>query len=54
MMESHALGIRNLIEIFPFYFQMRQEMISQKEGEMEITVLTHMDDMKRVSLRTLK
>jgi hypothetical protein len=33
---------------------MRQEMLSHKEGEMEITVLTHMDDMKRVSLRTQK
>lgn len=52
-MKSDALEIRNLIEISPC-FQMRQEMILQKEGEMEITVLTHMDDMKRVSLRTLK
>lgn len=34
--------------------QMRQEMVQQKEGEMELTVLTHMDDMKRVSLRTQK
>lgn len=34
--------------------QMRQEMVSQKEGEMELQVLTHMDDMKRVSLRTQK
>lgn len=33
---------------------MRQEMVSQKEGEMELTVLTHMDDMKRVALRTQK
>lgn len=33
---------------------MRQEMVSQKEGEMELTVLTHMDGMKRVSLRTQK
>lgn len=33
---------------------MRQEMVSQKEGEMEITVLTHGDDMKRVALRTQK
>lgn len=34
--------------------QMRQEMVSQKEGEMEITVLAHLDDMKRVALRTQK
>lgn len=34
--------------------QMRQEMVSQKEGEMELTVLTHLDDMKRVALRTQK
>jgi hypothetical protein len=33
---------------------MRQEMVSQKEGEMELTVLTHSDDMKRVALRTQK
>lgn len=33
---------------------MRQEMVQQKEGEMELTVLTHMDDMKRASLRTQK
>lgn len=33
-------------------FQMRQEMVLQKEGEMEFTVLTHIDDMKRVSMRT--
>lgn len=33
---------------------MRHEMIQQKEGEMEITVLTHQDDMKRVALRTLR
>ncbi|KAG5675047.1 hypothetical protein PVAND_004986 [Polypedilum vanderplanki] len=33
---------------------MRQEMVAQKEGEMELTVLTHMDDMKRVALRTQK
>lgn len=29
-------------------------MVSQKEGEMELTVLTHADDMKRVALRTQK
>lgn len=29
-------------------------MVSQKEGEMELTVLTHLDDMKRVALRTQK
>lgn len=29
-------------------------MVSQKEGEMELTILTHMDDMKRVALRTQK
>lgn len=29
-------------------------MVSQKEGEMELTVLTHLDDMKRVQLRTQK
>jgi hypothetical protein len=33
---------------------MRQEMVSQKEGEMELQVLTHSDDMKRVALRTQK
>ncbi|KAL7039794.1 hypothetical protein ACKWTF_000119 [Chironomus riparius] len=33
---------------------MRQEMLNQKEGEMELTILTHLDDMKRVSLRTQK
>lgn len=27
-------------------------MVLQKEGEMEFTVLTHLDDMKRVSMRT--
>lgn len=32
--------------------QMRHEMVLQKEGEMELTVLTHMDDMRRVALRT--
>lgn len=31
---------------------MRQEMVMQKEGEMEYTVLTHLDNMKRVSMRT--
>lgn len=31
---------------------MRQEMVLQKEGEMEFTILTHLDDMKRVSMRT--
>lgn len=34
--------------------QMRMEMVQQKEGEMEITVLTHQDSMKRVALRTQK
>lgn len=32
--------------------QMRQEMVLQKEGEMEFSLLTHSDDMKRVSMRT--
>lgn len=32
--------------------QMRHEMVSQKEGEMEFSLLTHSDDMKRVSTRT--
>lgn len=27
-------------------------MVLQKEGEMEFTVLTHIDDMKRVAMRT--
>lgn len=33
---------------------MRQEMVNQKEGETEFSILTHQDDMKRVSLRTLR
>ncbi|XP_037043821.1 voltage-dependent calcium channel subunit alpha-2/delta-4 isoform X2 [Bradysia coprophila] len=35
-----------------YLLDMRQEMVMQKEGEMEFTVLTHLDDMKRVSMRT--
>ncbi|XP_031622990.1 voltage-dependent calcium channel subunit alpha-2/delta-4 [Contarinia nasturtii] len=31
---------------------MRHEMVLQKEGEMEFSLLTHSDDMKRVSTRT--
>jgi hypothetical protein len=34
--------------------QMRHEMIQQKEGEMEITVLVHLDEMKRATLRRLR
>ena len=43
-----------LMKHFVHTLQMRQEMVSQKEGEMEITVLTHGDDMKRLTLRTQK
>lgn len=31
---------------------MRHEMVLQKEGEIEISLLTHSDNMKRVSTRT--
>lgn len=31
---------------------MRQEMVLQKEGEMEFSVLSHLDDMRRVTMRT--
>lgn len=31
---------------------MRHEMVLQKEGEMEFSVLTHMDGMRRATLRT--
>lgn len=31
---------------------MRHEIVLQKEGEMEFSLLTHSDDMKRVSTRT--
>ncbi|XP_055682494.1 voltage-dependent calcium channel subunit alpha-2/delta-3 [Lutzomyia longipalpis] len=33
---------------------MRQELVSQKEGESEFEVLQHLDTMKRISLRTLR
>lgn len=33
---------------------MRQEMVLQKEGETEYTVMTHQDSMRRNSLRTLR
>lgn len=32
-------------------YQMRHEMVLQKEGEMTLSLLTHSDDMKRVSTR---
>lgn len=31
---------------------MRHEMVLQKENEMELSVLTHSDDMRRVAMRT--
>lgn len=33
---------------------MRQEMVSQKESETEYMVLQHLDNMKRISIRTLR
>lgn len=45
----------HMILFFFRYFpnnQMRHEMVLQKEGEMEFSLLTHSDDMKRVSTRT--
>lgn len=36
------------------FSKMKQEMVSQKEGEMEFAVLSHLDDMRRVTLRTQK
>lgn len=33
---------------------MRQELVSQKEGESEFEVLQHLDTMKRISLRSLR
>lgn len=35
-----------------FHVQMRNEMVHQKEGEMEFSLLTHYDDMKRISIRS--
>ncbi|XP_038109215.1 voltage-dependent calcium channel subunit alpha-2/delta-3 isoform X3 [Culex quinquefasciatus] len=34
--------------------ELRNEMVLQKEGENELTVLTHLDEMKRVTLRPQK
>lgn len=33
---------------------MRQEMVNQKESETEFSVLQHLDNMKRISIRTLR
>lgn len=33
---------------------MRQEMVLQKEGETEFTIYVHEDDMKRITMRSLK
>lgn len=33
---------------------MRHEMVMQKEGETEIKVLVHHDEMKRISMRNLR
>lgn len=38
--------------LFFAFTQMRHEMVLQKEGEIEISLLTHSDNMKRVSTRT--
>lgn len=35
-----------------FHVQMRNEMVHQKEGEMEFSLLTHYDNMKRISIRS--
>uniref|UniRef100_A0A336LYX8 CSON005615 protein n=1 Tax=Culicoides sonorensis TaxID=179676 RepID=A0A336LYX8_CULSO len=37
-----------------YLYDMRHEMVMQKEGETEIRVLVHHDDMKRVSMRNLR
>ncbi|XP_063702857.1 voltage-dependent calcium channel subunit alpha-2/delta-3 [Culicoides brevitarsis] len=37
-----------------YLYDMRHEMVMQKEGETEIKVMVHHDDMKRVSMRNLR
>lgn len=33
---------------------MRHEMVMQKEGETELKVLVHHDEMKRITMRNLR
>lgn len=56
---EHSHGIKVTFqdfcaEIKPnlLFSQMRHEMVLQKENEMELSVLTHSDDMRRVAMRT--
>ncbi|XP_062707159.1 voltage-dependent calcium channel subunit alpha-2/delta-4 isoform X3 [Aedes albopictus] len=46
--ERHEHRFTNVLQ------ELRNEMVLQKEGENELTVLTHMDGMKRVTLRPQK
>lgn len=33
---------------------MRNQMVQQKEGESELSVLSHLDDMKRISSKNMR
>ncbi|XP_058819212.1 voltage-dependent calcium channel subunit alpha-2/delta-4 isoform X1 [Topomyia yanbarensis] len=46
--ERHDHRYTNMLQ------ELRNEMVLQKEGENELTVLTHMDGMKRVAMRPQK
>lgn len=52
--QQHKFRILHIVCVFFTFqnYQMRHEMVLQKEGEMEFSLLTHTDDMKRVSTRT--
>lgn len=43
-----------MLLIDELHFQMRQEMVNHKESETEFSVLQHLDNMKRISIRTLR